>query len=129
LALMEFLGKCFTTWATPPAFFALVIFQVVSLLLTQCRCLTSILLSMAFCIARITGGCHPNQFIHCNEVLLTYCLDWPWIVILPMSASQVGGITGVIHSGPALNQLLIHLVAEVSIYSLLWGCLSTVNLD
>jgi hypothetical protein len=39
---------------------------------------------------------HP-QVVGCNGVLLTFCLGSPWIAILWISASWVGGITDVSH--------------------------------
>jgi hypothetical protein len=44
-------------------------------------------------------------------VLQTICLDWPWTVILLISASQVARITGVSHWCPAWIELFVLLIA------------------
>jgi hypothetical protein len=43
----------------------------------------------------MAGGIHPA--IDWNWVLLTFCLDWPWTAILPVSASWVARITVLSH--------------------------------
>jgi hypothetical protein len=69
------LSKRSTTWATPPALFALVIFQIGS----QGWPYTMILLPIIFLIAGITGVPHYAQLVDWDEVSLTFCLGLePW---------------------------------------------------
>jgi hypothetical protein len=87
-----------------PSPFALVTFQV----RFQISCprlawdQTTVLLPTASHIAGVVGAC--LQLVCWDEDLLTFCLDWPWTVILPVSASLVARITGVSHH----IQLVVH---------------------
>jgi hypothetical protein len=47
-----------------------------------------------------------------DGVSLTVCLDWPWALILLISASQVARITDRSHQNPAMLSLLIYVCPE-----------------
>jgi hypothetical protein len=64
-----------------------------------------------------------RAFVHWDVVSETFCLDWPWTTILPISSSQVAKITGVSHQHPAyfilfavlrFEQRALHLLGRQS---------------
>jgi hypothetical protein len=68
---------------------------------------------------RITGVSHPHLtsspflLYFSGSVSLTFCLGWPWTLILLISTSWVAVITGVNHFHPTFSLFLIgsHAVA------------------
>jgi hypothetical protein len=85
-------------WALHQPFPVLVIFGVGSnAFFVQDQPQTSILLSMASCIAGITDVSHHVCLFIEMGVLLTFCQAWPLTVILLISTSQIAGIIDVSH--------------------------------
>jgi hypothetical protein len=72
LRSLHYLGSCFTSWAIPPALFALGIFQIRSHISswTSLDCNPHIYTS---CIAGMTGTYHPCQNIGQDGVLRSVC--------------------------------------------------------
>jgi hypothetical protein len=66
------------------------------------------------CDDRCTLRC---QFIGQDRVSLTFCLSWFQIVILPISASQVAGITDVTHYKRHFINCVFKLCTFVIIFS------------
>jgi hypothetical protein len=89
LRASHLLSRHSTTWATPPALLCIECFQD-RLLQSICPRLALILLITASWAARTTGARTGTQ------LLWTFCLGWPWTVIL-LIVSQVSRMTGVSH--------------------------------
>jgi hypothetical protein len=82
-----------TSWVMPSALLPLGIIQIGSHVFVQ--------VGLRLCSSYMTGITdmyHHTWLICWDEVLLPFCLDWSWAVILPISASWVAGITGVGHN-------------------------------
>jgi hypothetical protein len=86
IRVLYLLGNCFATWATSPALFALCYF-----------------LDMRPCSSYLCFPCSwdcryvPPILLVEMGFLVTFCLDWPWTIIFPMSTSNVAGIIGRSH--------------------------------
>jgi hypothetical protein len=83
---------------------------------------------MASCMTGMTDINHCARLIYWDNILLTFCLDWPQTVILLLSASQVAGITGVSHCACLILCLFWHLKKDILCYfdsTLLWSFFSS----
>jgi hypothetical protein len=85
-----------TTWAAPPALFALGYFQTGSHSSAKAGLeLWSSYLCLR--IARTRDVNHNAQLIGCDGISLTFCSGWPWTRVLPIITSPVAGKTGMSH--------------------------------
>jgi hypothetical protein len=78
------------TWAMLPSSLVLISFWIGSCVFVWGCPQTLIVLPVPSQIARLTGTCHNAWFVDWSGISITFCLGWPWIVILP-------SITGMYH--------------------------------
>jgi hypothetical protein len=89
------LGRHFTTWTTPPALLALVIFEIWSWIYDRAGPWYSVYTSH---VAGMTSTPHHAQLFCCLRwYLVNFCSSWPQTKILQISSFQVARIIDVNH--------------------------------
>jgi hypothetical protein len=91
LSVSHLLVQCFTAWCMPPVLFALVTSEIGSSFLPSPARTVSLLFYASHC--SWDDRCIPPlPTIDWDGFSLTFCLGWPWISILQISASQAARI-------------------------------------
>jgi hypothetical protein len=93
-------------------FLTLVIFQIGSLTFCSGRPQTTILLPLClpYTQLELQAKCYQAELVCWDggRVLLVFCTDWPWTIILLISNSQVAGIIGMSpHAWPKKKSFII----------------------
>jgi hypothetical protein len=95
LRVLSLVGRGSTTWATPPALFALGYFSDTVLRFAWASLSLWCSYLWPFCVAGVTGTWHHNWLIDWHGLSLMFFLCWSWTMILLISASWVVRITDV----------------------------------
>jgi hypothetical protein len=93
LGTLRLLGRCSSTWATPPTLSALVSFQIGPCIFALAGLDHNLLFTPSSKLGWLALATTPSIF-GCHRVSLPFPPGRPWTMIFSIPASRVAGITG-----------------------------------